>query len=238
MPLPNWSLSTGFHITPGLDAGDHTDFTSSNGDRIDVTTNPNYKKLSQYEPIQKKEGASYKIAVVDRCGRLYKLVDINFPFCDVCEQGRLIDVVVLKELDNNYHGEQILVQICSHCNAGKELNRIQTPFLAPLSSTLSEEMQAYEDRSYEDHLFEPESHRKKAHSRYISTTLPYLHRTFDKSIIALGEVRGEMPDPRDVDWIESNLSIFWRDPMKLFDDYVLESYFLDPDSRFHDDIIY
>ncbi len=91
--------------------------------RFDVTTNPEYKDLSEYESLQ--EQGEYYIVVVDREGKDFQILDINFPTCSFCEgledkKGRLIPIVNISKLG----GESVcssrlrFSRICSYC--GKE----------------------------------------------------------------------------------------------------------------------
>jgi hypothetical protein len=127
-----------FKLSVAADVGDHTDFSGFLGSetyRFDVTTNADYKKLKDYEPLQKSVDAKYKIAIVNQNGDLDELIDINFPFCSECEEGRLMDIGILLGENHNSHGEsqwtndQVLIGACGHCDYFNEQKRISTHFL-------------------------------------------------------------------------------------------------------------
>lgn len=72
-----------YKLTVATDVGDHSDFSGFIGSevyRIDVTTNLSYKSLTTYEPLQRKDDAKYKIAVVDHTGDIKELISISLTF--------------------------------------------------------------------------------------------------------------------------------------------------------------
>jgi len=107
-----------WNLTPALDSGDHTDFTgviNKEQVRLDVTTNPEYKKLQDYEKFQ-KEGKRYLIVNLNIKNEEVELIDINFPFCEC--GGRLMKMIVLSEINVStfYTGSitQSLITVCSN----------------------------------------------------------------------------------------------------------------------------
>jgi hypothetical protein len=60
----------------------------------------------------------------------FDLVDINFPFCEHCQGGRILPTAVLLEGNQNRHGDrqwsndQLLVKICSTCGEVEVADRI------------------------------------------------------------------------------------------------------------------
>jgi len=109
-----------FDLDPTLDCGSHADFRGSfknNNARFDVTSNLDYKDLEDYEPMQ-KEGRPYYIALVDpERKEIDRIIDINFPFCEICG-GRLINTVIVENI--NYTRQRTptqterIVKVCSN----------------------------------------------------------------------------------------------------------------------------
>jgi hypothetical protein len=124
-----------FELTAAGDFGDHCDFSAHIDDknfRVDVTTNFDYKKYTDYEPFI-EDGASYQIAIIDKDNYdLKDLVDINFPICDHCEEGRLFDLALLGNENITLSGnrtwsyDQIHFQFCNNCGETFEISRINT----------------------------------------------------------------------------------------------------------------
>lgn len=223
-----------FKLTVGADVGDHTDFSGSLGSevyRFDVTTNLDYKKLKDYEPLQKSANAKYKIALVKQNGDLDELIDINFPFCTDCEEGRLMDIGILLGANYNSHGEnqstndQVLIGACSHCDYYQEQKRISTHFLLDYETEIRNEL----DNDY-DRIEYLASIGKKAEfnidkvvSKHTNNVLPYLHTQFDKILFGLGERNYNITDPRDGDgYFYTKLR--WRKDLKIIQDYIRDEY--------------
>lgn len=226
-----------FSLTVSADVGDHTDFSglmAKESFRFDVTTNADYKKLKDYEPLQKDIDAKYKIVIVDHSGNIEELIDINFPFCPECEQGRLIDTVVLLSENYNNRGEpqstndQALIGICNHCQHFEEQNRISTHFLFDFNTEVSNALESesseieYRQSIGQSYVFD-KSKVIQSHSEHV---LPYLHKQFDKSIMALCDKVYVVTDPRDADGYY-NLKVHWKRKLKLLEDYILDEYDVD-----------
>lgn len=228
-----------FSLAVAADVGDHTDFTglmAKEHYRFDVTTNPDYKKLKDYEPLQKGINAKYKIAVVNHSGEIDELIDINFPFCPECEQGRLIDTVILLPENHNDEGEskwtndQALIGVCNYCQYFEEQNRISTHFLfdfkTEINNALESEREAIEQTASinQEYRFDP-NRVIQSHSKNI---LPYLHTQFNKSIMALCGKEYVITNPKDGDGYHC-LKVQWKKDLKLLDDYILDEYDIDVD---------
>ncbi len=136
-----------FNLTLSLDAGDHTDFSGivdNKPFRIDVTTNENFKKLSDYEPFQKK-GKLYKIAIIDKDnGSLKDLIDINFPFCESCGTHRIFRFTivlpedVLKDGGSTCCHDHVLLEGCPNCGDYNEIERVNIGGLPDLGTYKSD----------------------------------------------------------------------------------------------------
>lgn len=113
------------NLEPALDYGNHVDFSGiyeGIGTRIDVTTNPKFKRLENYVPFVDK-GEVRHIALKLQNGE-FKMISMNFPICLECEKegnnGRLFDVILLSEIGGAtnvpFEGSttQYLAQVCSH----------------------------------------------------------------------------------------------------------------------------
>ena len=216
-----------YQLTPALDCGDHTDFTglvSNEIFRFDVTTNVDYKELKNYEPFQKDSNAKYKIAVVDISGNIKELIDINFPFCPECGQGRMIDTVVL--LPGELVSDQALIGVCNNCEYFEEQNRISTHFLSDFNTKISNAFE-YERDKMEYQLSvgqNPVFDTTKIVQSHVDMILPYLHKQFDKSIMALCDISYKLTNPKDGDGF-NYLKVWWRE--KLAEDYILDEYDID-----------
>lgn len=226
-----------FSLTVGADVGDHTDFSgqmSKEPFRFDVTTNPDYKKLKDYEPLQKDIDAKYKIAVVNHTGDIEELIDINFPFCPDCEQGRMIDTVVLLPENYNDKGEskwtndQLLISVCNHCQNFEEQKRISTHFLFDFNTEINNALESERDEmEYLQSLGQnPVFDNDKIIQSHSNNVLPYLHKQFDKSIMSLCDKSYIVTDPSDGDGYNC-IKVQWRRDLKLLDDYILDEYEID-----------
>jgi len=106
-------------LTPTLDCGDHCDFTgifNNSIARFDVTSSLEYKNIDDYSPFQ-QQGHPYYIVLIDPISKkIDKIIDINFPFCPICD-GRILNIL-LEEEDFTRHGTpsptQKLIRICSN----------------------------------------------------------------------------------------------------------------------------
>ena len=226
-----------FVLSVAADVGDHTDFSGTFGKepfRFDVTTNVDYKKLKDYEPLQKDIDAKYKIAIVNHTGDLEELIDINFPFCPECGCGRLIDIAVLLPENYNDHGEsrwtndQILIGACSECQYFEEYDRISTHFLSDFQTEIYNALEARNDEiEYleaigKEFVFD----KNEIIQAHCNNVLPYLHKQFDKSIMALCEKSRKMIDPRDCDGYYS-YEVRWKRDLKLLQEYIFDEYEID-----------
>ncbi|HAA29703.1 MAG TPA: hypothetical protein DCE56_20915 [Cyanobacteria bacterium UBA8553] len=229
-----------FSLIVAADVGDHTDFSGLLGGkpfRLDVTTNADYKQLKDYEPLQ-RDDEKYKIAIVTLEGEIEDLVDINFPFCPECEEGRLIDTAIL--LPENYNdkgdclwsNDQVLIGVCNVCHYFEEYDRISTGGLFDFNTELGNAYDLYEakfgnlPRSDEAPIFD-EHKIVLQHSQHI---IPYLNKEFDKTLMALGGTAYTVTDLRTCDGYHCT-KIHWRKDLKLLDEYVLDEYEID---LFHD----
>ncbi|MFV0542482.1 MAG: hypothetical protein ACK5L8_02210 [Marinicella pacifica] len=228
---------TEFKLSVAADVGDHTDFSGFLGNevyRFDVTTNADYKKLKEYEPLQKGVDAKYKIALMDNSGNLQDLIDINFPFCPECQEGRLIDIGILLGENYNSRGEsqwtndQLLIGACSHCDYFEEQNRISTHFLFDYSTKIQNALDAERDRlDYLESIGRPAVFdADNIIYQHSMSVLPYLHRQFDKTLIGLGSRHYEITDPRDGDGYFMT-KLMWQKNLKIFEDYLREDYEFD-----------
>ncbi len=226
-----------FSLKVAADVGDHTDFAAILGAdhfSVDVTTNADYKKLRNYEPLQKEFNEKYKIALVSPDGELKELIDINFPFCPECQEGRLIDAVIL--LPENYNdkgdclwtNDQVLIGVCNTCQYFEEYNRISTPFLFDFATEIRNAYDSYQakfDALSQSGKF-PAFDIQKIVLEHSKSVLPYLNQEFGKSLMALGGATYTITDPRTCDGYHCT-KIHWRKKLKLLDDYILDEYEID-----------
>ena len=222
-----------FNLVIGADHGDHTDFCGIMGGemiRFDVTTNADYKKLKDYEKLQKETDAKYKIVVM-RDGDVDEIIDINFPFCEECEKGRIMDIAFLlgenisPKGDQLFSYDQILVGACNYCGYAYEQDRITTGGLNDYATEFDYAQEEYRSRFFEDGevpLLDP-SGIFLSHSLSV---VPYLHKQFDKPIIAMGQ--GKYVSYQADGEGDHIAEILWRDKHEIFSPYILDEYDFNP----------
>ncbi|MCA3773629.1 MAG: hypothetical protein IN818_01180 [Cutibacterium sp.] len=212
------------NLVVAADIGDATDFVGVVDGvmhRIDVTTNIAFKRLASYEPLQ-LEGARYKVAVFDQ-GR-FDLVDINFPFCEHCQGGRILPTAVLLAENHNRHGDskwsndQLLVKICSACGEVKVADRITTPFLYDFESLYRDLNEAKHEA---DDLDEAPIDVLKEAAAYARRASRYLSDVFGTRLVAIGGKSYEITDPRNGDgyW-----ALKFEDQLPLVQDHLQDEY--------------
>jgi hypothetical protein len=189
-------------LVPSLDAGDATDFSAvidGRMHRIDVTTNLDYKKLAAYEPLQAL-GEPYKIAVFD--GTTFELVDVNFPFCEHCDGGRVFPTGILLGENHNDHGDsrwsndQLLLEICGACGHYTEIDRETTHGMFDFNYWYTELNEAaYEARE----MGEPPIDVAAEVASYAAKANRYLSTRFDRMLMGVGGPAYQMTNPRDGD---------------------------------------
>lgn len=111
-----------FSLTVAGDMGEHADFAgiySGGATRFDITTNLNFKKLSDYEPFI-TDGIRYQIALIDRENfQLIEVINLAFDRCSC--GGLLIPIVTIFEQsgpsDNGF-----VMHVCSVCKGVFELD--------------------------------------------------------------------------------------------------------------------
>ncbi len=212
------------NLVVAADIGDATDFVGVVGGamhRIDVTTNIAFKRLASYEPLQ-LEGALYKVAVYDK-GH-FDLVDINFPFCEHCQSGRILPTAVLLEESHYRHGDsqwsndQLLVNICSACGEVEVADRITTPFLYDFQSLYRDLDEA---RRQAENLGEAPIDVGAEARAYARRAGRYLSDIFGTRLIAIGGKNYEITNPRDGDgyW-----TVKFEDHLPLVQEHLLDEY--------------
>lgn len=218
------------NLIVAADVADHTDFSGvidKKPFRIDVTSNLNYKELKTYEPLQRISEARYKIILASEDGDIDEIIDINFPFCPVCQEGRLIDIGVLlprtyfgPNIDEDLH-KQKHIGACNNCNYHKEYQEISSVYLPTFAEDCgfyNYEISRYNSAVEEigEHLdFDPHKYIKA----HVENVLPYLEYNFDKKIMALGDFDVVSDEFQSID-------IKWKKKIKMVKDYIKSEYFL------------
>lgn len=193
-----------------LDAGNKCDFIGNiegqNNCRIDVTTNIDYKHLSEYEPIQKKDNRFYKVVIVDKDnGEIKDIVDLNFPFSK--NGGRLFDIAIFEPQDYNFHGDprnnpwQRIITVDSYNPATFITNEeIMTDWYLPdIHSELS--------NMYDSEVSNPE--KKLEH--YLVDAAKLLSKTTNRNIVACGQLVKKYNGQTDEEEVFTKL--YWRHPV-------------------------
>lgn len=223
-------------LTIAADAGDHTDFTgtfSRGSFRIDVTTNAKFKKLNEYEPLQKAIDAKYKIAIVKPDGDIEEILDINFPFCPECEEGRLIETAIL--LPENYSekgdclwtNDQVLIGVCNNCEYYEEYNRLTTHFLNNYRTELHNAYEAIVGHyDFDEILKEIKFDERKIIEKHTNSILPYLQKEFNSPIMSIGDSSYEITSPKDGDGFNC-IKILWKKDIEIIKEYINDNYEID-----------
>ncbi len=216
-----------YRLTPSLDAGDKNDFTGivrGKVGRIDVTTNPAFKRLADYEPFQ-KEGHDYYIAHVDKDSHdLLDVYDINFPFCGECG-SRLFDVLLLLPPEVDSEGMerwdsmgQAAVQLCPgepdfH---SRLIAEAVTPWVFDFDNFFSYDIVPRTDYeevgapgtsygSYDEYV-------DGEVRRYALENVHYYRKMFDRNLVAIGSLHYEITNPTDGDGFWGT-RMYWMDPL-------------------------
>ena len=104
-----------FSLTVAGDMGEHADFGgvySGGATRFDVTTNLNFKKLSDYEPFI-GDGIRYQIALMDRQNfQVIEVINLAFDRCGC--GGLLIPIVTIFE-QGGPSDSGFVMHVCSGC---------------------------------------------------------------------------------------------------------------------------
>ena len=231
LPYPAWIglkaelifYSRYFHkytLDPANDHGIKADFI---GDiegkryRIDVTTNIEFKKLENYEPIMQKSDRLYKIAVMNPdTFELEGFYDLNFPY-DASRKGRLFDVAIFMPASYNSHGDcrynyyQKIVSVGSS-NPEEDFTEqeICTDWYLPdIGTQMQDIYDAYGD--------DPDFDIKTECNDYLSSSARLLSKSTGRHIVACGCCHRQYLNPKDCDDEYINTQLVWIDP-------VVESY--------------
>ena len=207
---------TNYSLTPSLDYGIKCDFSGMIDEgqlcRIDVTTNIEYKKLKDYDPIQKKDGMLYKIVVMNKdTGKIEDIFDLNFPPDN--HGGKLFDVALFMPMDYNGHGEprynpyQRIVTISSKTgNVICEKALVTDWYLPDIHTKMSEIYEAYDDYDGNEDIEGDELRG------YLCEAAKLLTKTTDLNIVACGQTNREIIDPRTCE-DEEVTRIYWKHPV-------------------------
>lgn len=207
-----------FKLTPTLDAGDKCDFSgfiSNEPYRIDVTTNFDYKKYADFEPFIDK-GFKYKIALIDKDNyELKDVIDINFPVCENCGDGRLFDLVLLGNenisMDGNrtWQYDQVLFQYCNFCSISQEVSRINNTVQLPDLETLQKQISDYSeekaiDQKHYDSIFQNE------YENQLTNIKRFLKNEFNKIPFGLCSNSYTITNPKNADGYKET-KVYWQE---------------------------
>ena len=183
-----------YGLIPALDSGDATDFAGQIDGRmfrIDVTTNIAFKRLETYEPFQ-TNGDLYKIAILSN-GQ-FEMLDINFPFCEVCSTGRIFNIGLLHG-PNHKAGEfvgtndQSLAQVCGTCGDYSIGSQTTSHGLKDLDAFQQE---CWEGLGLDDDFIDDvvRAERRKnldiLVADYATSSMRYLKRQFETPLVGIG----------------------------------------------------
>ncbi len=205
-----------YSLTPSLDYGIKCDFVGmiEKGQmcRIDVTTNINFKKLKDYDPIQQRDKMLYKIVVMDKeSGKIDDIFDLNFLPDD--HGGKLFDVALFMPTDYNDHGDprnnpyQRIVTVSSTTGLIVEEKEIVTDwYLQDIHSMMADLYECYEDYDGDEDL------AGKELGDYLEDSAKLLSKTTELNIVACGQTNREIIDPRTCE-DEEVTRIYWKHPV-------------------------
>lgn len=211
-----------YKLTVSADVGDHSDFSGSfqgRTSRFDVTTNIEYKKLSDYEPFQGK-GVDYLIVLMDKnTNELQDIFNINFPFCKEC-RNRLFEVLFVtphqKTSDSTIQygmSDVSVIQVCPNDPIIHSKTIISESYGGISDfSTFIEELPREDEfnelgyRSYKKYKKMIEEEPK----RYGLENVKYFRKVFDRNIVAMGSPEHVMLD-RHTDFWRTHL--YWVNPI-------------------------
>lgn len=193
------------------DCGNKCDFIGNieglNGCRIDVTTNLDFKKLEDYEPIQKKDQRMYKIVIMDKDnGEIKDIVDLNFAFSK--NGGRLMDIALFMPQDYNSHGEEprnnpwqriLTVDTYDPATFNKEVDMVTDWYLPDIHTELG--------GLYDVEIPEPESQLQS----YLIDAAKLLSKTTGRNIVACGQLVGRFNSVTEED--DYFTQLYWRHPV-------------------------
>lgn len=202
-------------LTPSLDYGIKCDFTGTieKGQmcRIDVTTNINFKKLKDYDPILQRDKMIYKIVVMNETGKLDDIFDLNFLPDN--HGGKLFDVALFMPTDYNSQGDtrnnpyQRIVTVSSATGLIVEEKEIVTDwYLQDIHNKMIDLYEYYEDNDVEEDLVSKEL------GKYLEDSAKLLSKTTELNIVACGQTNREIIDPRTCE-DEEITRIYWKHPV-------------------------
>ena len=214
-----------YKLDPTLDYGIKCDFVGNidgcNNCRIDVTTNYSYKKLKDYEAVQKRDNRFYKIVLMNKnTGKLEDVFDLNFPIDN--SGGRLLDIALFMPMDYNSQGDprynyyQRILTISSSTNCVIEEKSIVTDWYLTDIITKIDEFNSY-DEVYADNT------EKDLLNKYLENSAKLLSKTTNLNIVACGQTCNEIIDPRTCETDEIT-KLFWKHPViqDLLDDTIYD----------------
>lgn len=201
-----------YTLDPIWDYGIKCDFVGNidgiNNCRIDVTTNIDYKKLEDYEPIQQRDQRKYKIVVMDKdTGEIADIFDLNFPI-DRSGKGRVFEVALFMPMDDddgeqryNFY-QQIITLGSSQPDIDFKLKTTSTDWYLEDFSYFSKQLPPGEDPLYYENAIK--SHAIKG--------AKVLSKSTSSNIVACGQRDYLITNPRDGDgeWVTK---IYWRHPV-------------------------
>ncbi|TWI20358.1 hypothetical protein [Sphingobacterium siyangense] len=177
-----------FTLDPVFDYGIKCDFTGNidgvNNCRIDITTNLNFKKLKDYDSIQRKDNRKYKIVVMDKdTGKIADIFDLNFPY-DNSGEGRMFDIALFMPsssgndgLRYDFHQEIITVGTSDPESDNKFITSCTDWYIPDFEYMVSELPEGIniEDEILKHAVFSSTSIEKSTSSRIMACAQPYFN---------------------------------------------------------------
>jgi len=198
-----------YTLDPIFDYGIKCDFTGNiegdNNCRVDITTNLNFKKLEQYDAIQRKDKRKYKIVVMDKLsGEIADVFDLNFPI-DSSGDGRLFEIALFVPSSSGKDGlkydfYQEIIQIGSS----------DPEYDAILKHTCTDWYMP--DFEYMLSNLPQEVALQKEINDYAVSSAKVLDKSTDSNIVACGQRFYNVTDPHtgEGEWITK---LYWKHPV-------------------------
>lgn len=200
-----------FTLDPVFDYGIKCDFVGNfdgvNNCRLDITTNIDFKRLENYEAIQKRDDRKYKIVVMDKdTGEIADVFDLNFPV-DKTGEGRIFEIALFMPSDSEdgelkYDFYQKIVTIgSSQPDEDFRLKTISTDWYLEDFGYYLSMMPDDEEIDYNDEI-----------KKHAIRGAKVLSKSENSNIVACGQRYYKVYNPMDGDgeWVTK---IYWKHPV-------------------------
>ncbi|RLJ75090.1 hypothetical protein BCL90_3437 [Pedobacter alluvionis] len=198
-----------FTLDPTFDFGIKCDFTGNfdgvDNCRIDITTNLDYKRLHDYEAIQRKDNRKYKIVVMDKqTGKIADIFDLNFPI-DSSGEGRIFDIALFMPSDSDPDGLRY-----NFYQDIWEIGSIDTAYYSTHKTTCTDWY--IPDFQYLTQNLPDEVNYDEEIKKHAVSSSKVLDRSTNSNIVACAQPFYAITDPHtgEGDWVTK---VYWKHPV-------------------------